>query len=190
MDITNFRSQMNRDGARPNLFRVEVNLPTVLQNLNSGNSFGTKLAFTARAAQLPGSMIGKATAQYMGREVYFAGNRTFADWTITVMNDEDFIVRKTIEAWSAAINSHITNVRRGDLAGPNDYVADCSVHQLSKLGEDTILASYKMINAWPIDVSTIDLDWGTNDVIEEFSITFSMDTWTSAHPETGGGVFS
>lgn len=179
MDISNFRAMMTGDGARPNLFRITVNLPAALQNLNSGNRFGEKLQFTARSAQIPGKTISKVPTQYMGREVYFAGNQIFADWTITVQNDEDFVTRRVFEKWMAGINSHISNVRDSRLLGPNDYVADAIVEHLSKEGPDSIIAKYKMIALWPTDLAPIELDWGQNDVIEEYTVTLSFDTWIS-----------
>ena len=168
---------MSGDGARPNLFRVTVNLPTALQSLNAGGIFGTKLSISARATQIPGSTIGKVPVSYQGRQVYLAGNRTFADWTVTVMNDEDFIVRNALEQWSAAINTHRTNVRLEGLAGSYDYVSDCIVEHLGKTGEDTVINTYIMESAFPIDIQPIDLDWGDNDRIEEFTVTFSFDDW-------------
>lgn len=177
MDISVFRAAMTGDGARPNLFRVTINLPAALQGLNSGNAFGNKLTLTCRAAQIPGSSIGKVPTQYMGREVYFAGNRTVSDWTVTIMNDEDFVTRNAFEQWMKAINSMIGNVRAAGLGSPNSYVSDAYVEHLGKGGPDDVIARYKMIALFPTDLSPIELDWGTNDVIEEYSVTFSIDAW-------------
>jgi len=176
MDISQFRAEMNRDGARPNLFRVTVSLPQALLNLSEGGAFGTKLVMTARASQIPGSSIGKVSVPYMGREIFLAGNRTFGDWSVTIMNDEDYLIRRVLERWMSAINSHRTNVRREDLGGSFDYVSDCLVEHLGKT-PDTIIATYVMENVWPVDLTPIDLDFGTNDVIEEFTATFSFDDW-------------
>jgi hypothetical protein len=60
-----------------------------------------------KTAQLPGATLGVVPVQYFGRELKFIGNRQFADWTITVINDEDFIVRNAFERWMNGINSHI-----------------------------------------------------------------------------------
>lgn len=177
MDITKFRAGMTGDGARPNLFQIQVNLPAQLQTLNTGGRFADKLDISCRAAQIPGSTLGKVVAQYQGREVFFAGNRTFADWTITVINDEDFLVRRTIEQWMAALNSHRTNVRRADLINPSSYAADCIVEHLGKAGPDSVIARYRMFSAFPIDLSPIELEWGTNDALEEYTVTFSFDYW-------------
>ena len=185
MNISDFRASMTGDGARPNLFRITINLPAALQSLSKGNAFGNKLGMTARASQIPGSTIGKVPTQYMGREVYLAGNRTFQDWTVTIINDEDFIVRRALERWMSAINSHVSNVRGAGLSGPNSYVADAIVEQLSKNGPDIVIAKYKMIATWPTDLAPIQLDWGQNDVLEEFDVTFSMDAWDDENGDLG-----
>jgi hypothetical protein len=33
---------------------------------------------------------------------------------------------------------------------------------------------------FPTDITPIDVDWGSNDTIEEFSVTFSYQWWESA----------
>jgi hypothetical protein len=49
-----------------------------------------------KSAQLPESTIGVVPVFYFGRELKYAGNRTFPDWTVTVINDEDFSIREAI----------------------------------------------------------------------------------------------
>lgn len=176
MDISKFRSTLNGDGARPNLFRVTIDLPSNLAGLASGPAFGEKLSMTVRAAQIPGSTIGKIPQPYMGREIYLAGNRIFQDWNVTVVNDEDYIVRSVMENWMKAINSHVTNVRADAAAGSFDYVSQATVEHLGKT-KDSVIATYKMINCWPTDLSPIELDFGQNDTLEEFTATFSFDAW-------------
>lgn len=179
-DVSVFRSQMTGDGARPNLFEVQLNLPAALQNLNSGNRFSEKLLFTARSAQIPGSTLGQIPVQYFGRNINLAGNRTFPEWTVTILNDEDFVVRSVLEKWMGSINSHVSNVRNPNLLSPNSYVADGSVYQYSKIGGTAgdPLVKYTFKNIWPMDLSPIDLDWGANDTIEEYTVTLSFDEWT------------
>jgi hypothetical protein len=33
---------------------------------------------------------------------------------------------------------------------------------------------------FPVDIAPIDLDWGSNDTIEEYSVTFAYQYWTNA----------
>ena len=42
-----------------------------------------------------------------------------------------------------------------------------------------IAKKYRFVGMFPVDVSPIDLDWGTNDSIEEFSVTFAYQWWES-----------
>ena len=107
-NVNDFRSQLVGDGARPNLFQVTLTFPTFTQN---GSAAGAKTTFMAKAAQLPGSTIGQITTHYFGREMKFAGNRTFADWTLQIINDEDFVIRNAMESWMNAMNSNVSNIR-------------------------------------------------------------------------------
>ncbi len=177
-NITTFRSAMIGDGARPNLFDVVMTFPPFAL----GAAATPKLTFTCKTAQLPGSTIGVAPVQYFGREVKFAGNRTFADWTITVINDEDFLVRNAFERWMNGINTHSSNLRALSAATPNGYTQDASIIQYSKTGIP--LKSYRMLGAFPTDLSPIDMDWGSNDTIEEFTVTLAFQWWEDL-PLTG-----
>ena len=52
-----------------------------------------------------------------------------------------------------------------------DY-KDLNVSQLTKKGESTI--SYKLKQAWPVSISDIGLDWGTEG-FQEFTVTWRYD---------------
>ena len=172
-NVNQFRSQMTGDGARPNLFEVTLPFPAFAVPGNAQ----TKLTFMCKTAQLPGSTVNAVPVQYFGRELKFAGNRTFADWTITVINDEDFVVRNAFERWLNGLNSHSLNVRNPAAQTPVGYTVDSEVRQYGKNGN--ILKKYKFIGVFPTDVSPIDVDWGANDTIEEFSVNLSYQWWES-----------
>ena len=186
-NLNDFRSQMALDGARPNLFEVELNLPP---SLISNTSATQKMKFMIKSAQLPGSTIGTVPVFYFGRELKFAGNRTFPDWTVTIINDEDFSIRNTFEKWLSSINSHAGNQRTAVTYNTTNYTANMSVHQYAKnnsvTGANGRLKSYKFVGAFPVDVSPIDLDWGSNDTIEEFTVTFAYQWWESNTTDSSG----
>lgn len=167
-NISSFRGGFKFDGARPNLF--EVTIPTFTQ----------ALSFVCKAAQLPGSTIGTVEVPYMGRMVKYAGNRTFPEWTITVLNDEDFLIRNLLEGWMGQINGHATNV---GVALSADYSFPAIVKQYGKQGDD--LKTYNFVGMFPTDISPIELDWGTNDTIEEYTVTFQYQYWTSPQADVG-----
>ena len=173
-NINEFRSQMQGDGARPNLFEVSMPFPAFALPGNAQQ----KVTFMCKTAQLPGSTVNTVPVQYFGRELKFAGNRTFQDWTISVINDEDFVVRNAFERWMNGLNSHSLNVRNPAAATPLGYTVDAGVTQYGKGGNT--LKKYKFIGVFPTDLSPIDVDWGSNDTIEEFTVTLSYQWWESA----------
>jgi hypothetical protein len=173
-NVAEFRANMVGDGARPNLFSVSLVFPTIAAN---GQAAGQKTTFMAKAAQLPGSTVGTVPVYYFGREMKFAGNRTFTDWTLQIINDEDFTIRNALESWMNSINSHAGNVRNGSAVNPSSYSVDAIVTQYGKTGN--VLKEYKFVGMFPVDVAPIDLDWSSNDVIEEYSTTFAFQYWES-----------
>jgi hypothetical protein len=171
-NVAEFRANMIGDGARPNLFQVTLNFPTIAAN---GVTAGQKATFMAKSAQLPGSTIGTVPLYYFGRELKFAGNRTFTDWTLQIINDEDFTIRKAIESWMNGINSHASNVRNADAKAAIGYTVDAQVTQYGKTGDQ--LKTYNFVGLYPLDLAPIDLDWGSNDTIEEYAVTFAYQWW-------------
>jgi len=169
--VNEFRSQMTGDGARPNLFEVSMPFPSFASPANAQ----TKLTFMCKTAQLPGSTVGVVPVNYFGRELKFVGNRTFADWTISIINDEDFVVRNAFERWMNGINSHNLNVRNPLALAPLGYSVDAEVSQFGKQGNT--LKKYRFIGVYPTDITPIDVDWGSNDTIEEFSVTLTYQWW-------------
>lgn len=178
--VQDFRAQMNYDGARPNLFQCELTFPTVV----SGSGAQQKFTFMARAAQLPGSTVNQIPQFYFGRELKFSGNRSFPEWTVTIINDEDFIIRDAFEKWMSGLDSHVANLRTPEfIKGDNGYQQDGFVTQYGKTGD--IIKRYKFVGLFPIDISPIELDWGANDTIEEYAVTFAYQWWEWAGGNNG-----
>jgi hypothetical protein len=169
-NVNQFRTQLQGDGARPNLFEVSLNFPSYVTNRLTAS---VKSSFMVKTAQLPGSTVGIVPVQYFGREVKVAGNRTFADWTVSILNDEDFIIRNAMDAWVRGINDNETNIRSA--LTTQEYAVDAVVRQYSKDGN--VIKDYKFVGLFPTDIAPIDLDWGSNDTIEEYSVTFSYQYW-------------
>jgi len=56
-----------------------------------------------------------------------------------------------------------------------DYQVDAQVVHYAKDG--SIAKTITMVNCWPSAVAAIDLDWSSNDQLEEFSVTWQYDYW-------------
>ena len=106
------------------------------------------------------------------------------------MNDSKFSLRNAFETWVEKIqaaNENITQVTGlGDEQDATGYFADMFVHQLSrdasKGDKANILRSYKFTDVFPSNVSAIDLDFGSNDAVEEFTVELQVQYW-QAIPE-------
>ena len=180
--IDDFKAKVTSDFARPNLFLVDLAFPAGLSLSADLVDLGK---FTIRAANLPSSQIGVIEVPFRGRVLKIAGDRTFEPWTITVMNDSRFALRNAFEVWVEKIqaaNENITQVSGlGDQSDATGYFADMFVHQLSRdasSGEKaSILRSYKFTDVFPSNVSAIDLDFGSNDAVEEFTVELQVQYW-------------
>jgi len=167
-NVDDFKAKLIGGGARPNLFRVTVNFPAYA----GGN---TELAsFLVKGAQLPGSTIAQIDVPYRGRQLKIAGDRTFENWTITVLNDAVMDVRNAFERWMNGMNEHTENV---GISTPTDYQADMIIDQLDKA--DNVTKSYRIRGAFPVNVAAIDLSFDSNDAIEEFTVELAYQYWES-----------
>ena len=100
--ITDFRSRMTGGGARANLFEVEITFPDELTIVTS--TVSDKVPFLVKAAEIPASNLGNIPVPYRGRVLPIAGDRTFDPWTVTVINDTDFLIRDAMEKWCISFN--------------------------------------------------------------------------------------
>ena len=162
--IDDFKANLLGGGARANQYRVTITPP-------SGIAIGLdvrRASFLVTASNLPAQTLGEIAIPFRGRQIYLAGDRTFDDaWTVTFMNDTDFMVRNSIELWMNGINDLAEATGVTALA---DYQTDLQVEQLDR--DDTILKSYIFRSAWPTSLSAIDLTNDQADAIETFEVTW------------------
>jgi len=164
--INQFYSELQGGGARPSLFEVRFTNP-----INSGAD--QKVPFMCKAAAIPAAEVTPVVQNYFGRPLKFAGNRTFAPWTVTIINDEDFAIRKTLEIWNEALNGFEDNLRDQQLGSPNSYKADAEVIHYGKRGD--VIRAYKLVGLFPTTIDSIALSWDDADTIEEYQVTFEYD---------------
>ena len=172
--ITDFRSRLKGGGTRANLFEVQMSFPTYL-SVSDENETINDIPFLVKAAEIPASNIGNIPVPFRGRILPIAGDRTFDPWTVTIINDTNFRLRDVMERWSDSINDLQTAQGR---TNPEQYQTKASVIQLDRLGKkpgDTIteLRTYDFTGIYPNVVSSIPLDHGATDTIEEFQVTFN-----------------
>ena len=175
-NINEIKSQLTFGGARNSLFQIQITNP-------ANATADIKVPFLCKAGQIPASTLGMIEVPYFGRKVKIAGDRIFNEWTVTIINDEDFAIRNAMEEWSNSINGHETNLTSFGAASPNLYKSNATVQQFSKTG--VALRTYQFNGIFPMEVSMIDMSWETVDTIEEFTVTFMYDSWEISGGTTG-----
>jgi hypothetical protein len=178
--LTQFKSILKGGGARPNLFEVEIpNFP------GSTKESQTDIQFLVKGAQLPESTVGLVEIPFRGRTFKVAGDRTYAPWSITVINDTDFLIRNAMENWMQFIAQYQDG---SGATNPNDYMVDATVQQLFR--QDTTQGAtsgegvkadktgqYTFYDIFPTSISAIDLSYDSSDVLEEFTVEFQVQYW-------------
>jgi len=173
LGVDDFKSKLRGGGARPNLFKATINFPAYA----GGDPELT--SFLCEAADLPGSTMGTIVVPFRGRQLKMAGDRTFAEWTVTIINDTDFAIRNAMERWMNGMNAHSANT---GLASPIAYEADLKIEQLDRAG--AVVKGYTFRGAFPTDLSAIVVNYATTDDIERFTTTFQYQYYDSVDPIT------
>ena len=171
--ISQFKTALGGGGVRPNLFEVRMDASNLTQFM--GGVPAENLAFMCKAAALPAQNVASIDVPFRGRQFKVAGDRTIDNWTITVINDENFAVRNAMERWSQSIIDNATN--QGQIA-PTNYMSSADVFQYSRQkgdGESVgVLKQYKFVDIFPITVGDIALSYESGDAIEEFDVEFAV----------------
>jgi hypothetical protein len=165
-------------GSRPNNFKVTIASPIGLTLPTfTGIADATAWSLLCKSAAVPGFSIGVVEVPVQGgRRMKLPGDRTFAEWTATFIADEKLAVRSFFENWIANIATNdFQRVSKVGLTTSNitsDYKQNIQVQQLDAKGTNVIKGLYVLKEAFPTDISAIDLSYDTTDTISEFSVTF------------------
>ena len=180
--VSEFKSNLaaGGGGARPALYEVTIN-----NTHNSDLSFGVSQSMVSgllvKAASIPPANIAPLAVNYAGRAYKWTGFRTFDNWTVTVLNDEDFVIRAQMMEWMRTLSGHLDGTRDTEYGSPvtagttpGYYEGNATVKQLGKDGETKQV--YKFYNLWPTELAEIAVDW-SSDAIQEYTIGFAYDYW-------------
>ena len=163
-NINDFKAKLRGGGARANQFRVTMPFPGFAAVGGETES----MSFLTTSTSLPGMTVTEVAIPFRGRELYVAGDRTFATWTTTILNDTNFLIRNSYERWLNGINNMSDNE---GLVNPVDYQVDAFVDQLDRNG--ATIKSYTLRGVFPTTIAPIELTYDEATAIEEFAVTFA-----------------
>ena len=161
-NINDFKAVLKGGGARANQFQVTMPFPGFAA---VGGETRT-MSYLCQATNLPGMTLGEVDVKFRGRSLYIAGERTFENWTTTIMNDTDFMLRNAFERWMNAINSMSDN---SGLENPADYMVDAFVDHLDRAGQ--VIKAYTFRGMWPLTVAPIELTAAEAGEVESFEVS-------------------
>ena len=179
--ITDFKSKLSGGGARSNLFEVVLSFPDAAP---ADANVLDKSRFLVKSAAMPASTVTPLPVAFRGRTLNVAGDRTFETWTITIINDTDFLIRSAFENWMNTINKVSDNTGVTD---PALYQADAFVYQLDRDG--STLRAYHFYDLFPTNMSSIPLSYDTES-IQEFSVEMQVLWWEAIKGDSAkaGGI--
>jgi hypothetical protein len=171
-NINAFRSRLG-GGAKPNLFKVSLSAPTGVEDPEGLLTQGGNFSMLCRSAAIPSYTIGVIEVPFRGRRIKVPGDRTYAEWTVTVINDQNQGMRKVFDNWLKFINNPDgEEAIRGSDQAATETEYRCTVNIDHYRADGSLSRRYVLVDAFPTDVSAIDLSYDTTDAIQEFTVTF------------------
>lgn len=155
-------------GLRPNRFTMfftpTTALATTLAKLQA--SATTHPGFFIRAASLPAVTTTPIELPYRGRNYKIPGQRTFATWPITILDDTNNLWEVFMN-WANLIQSNTDNTT---LATTNwdDLMCDATVQQLNFNGE--VEKEVTLFKSWPSEIGEVRLSQDDPESLSSFNV--------------------
>jgi len=170
MAISTFKAAFD-GGTRPNRFKVTIP--------------GVENHVLVKAASIPAETIGMMQIPFRGRVAKLPGDRAYAEWTFSIIDDTTENVRQVLVEWHRIFNDHRSNIVPKDiLGGSSEEYKSITVMQLDMQGEEH--TGVTLHQCWPIEIGAIDLSYDTADSLTEFPCTIAYD-WLESATEGGSG---
>ena len=171
--LSNFKGALAFGGARPSLFTMSISAPTLINTLNTDD-----MLTHCNVSAIPPLTVTPIERQYFGRTVKIPGDMVFGDLSTTIINTENYSIKKDIEAWMDKINSTSTNKGFSDSASGYGTV---KLTQYAKAGKS--LLTWTFVDCWPQTVAELPLSYDTASDIEQFDVTWAYNYYTQAKGE-------
>ena len=160
--ITDFKANMSKGFARPNLFKVEISkVIASKQQLYQMSCF---------QAQIPGHNIATTDKDIGFRSIAY--QKIFSDVILGFYVDADLTQLKYWQEWIDQIINKQTNHH----AYYNKYIGNIKITQENLAGQK--VATWTLHDAYPKQIDPIQLDYGTNDAIMTCNATITYRHFT------------
>ena len=166
--LSSFKGALAHGGARPSLFDITISAPST----DVSGSL-TNMATHCNVSAIPALTVTPIERQYFGRTVKIPGDMVFGDLSTTIINSQDYSLRKVLEKWMDTMNSTGGNLGYSDSTSGFGTV---TLTQYAKAGKS--LLTWTFVDAWPQTISEIALSYDTASDIEQFDVTWAYNYYT------------
>ena len=122
----------------------------------------------------------------------------FQDIPLTFYSDADGSVFKYFHAWMQSIfafndaanpNGTVKGLPMNSFQYPSEYYGVVEIIHMNEINttkeSDNTIVKYQLLEAYPISIGDIQVDWNMNDQILKIPVTFAYTNWTSTTLDQG-----
>ena len=192
--IQNQFNQILGDGARASKFEIQL----VFNNAFSEDLDSREEMFLAKTSSFPGKTHEVIGLKYKGRSIPIKGQTKYSQvWDCTFYMSHDHKLKNIFETWIESIDqqhnyfdsiSDMKNLAAAQAINSDRYVTNILLKQQNFDGDQTT-AVYELFNAFPIGVSTVEMNSESVGAITEFTVSFSYSHYKSENVPGGNDNF-
>ncbi len=165
-NVNEFKSRIGGRLASPANFRV------LFSGAILTGGADRMLALLCNATQLPGRSFSTNEYATHGPIRKYPYQSVYDDVTFSFYCEESMGVSELFNEWQNYISDNNTT---NDFSYYEDYVSDMIIEQFDASGNST--RSIKLIDAFPIMVSPMDLSWASQNEFMNLQVTFAFKYW-------------
>jgi hypothetical protein len=175
--ITQFKN--NVKVVRPNLFFVEVSLPTAVRTavVSKTNDINRTFRFRCQATEFPGRTVATNDDVHNGPTVKHAYDLTYGDINLSIIASDDMIEKFVFDKWMETMVT-TSGVSGGQATGGfiryyNDTIRDGKIVVYQVNDQKEQVAKCTLYGAFPIGMGPLNLSWEEFDSYQRFAVTIS-----------------
>ena len=165
--IQEFLSSFTDELAKPSRFKVNLNLPPILQQAVDSKT----MSFRCESATLPGRTIATGDIRIYGPNEKFPYQTTYEDVSLTFIVTGSMIEKTLFDNWLNQINPQ----NSWHFKYKQDYATDIEIIQYDNSNNE--IHKVKLVEAFPIAANQLDLDWGSDAAYHKMTVTFAYTYW-------------
>ena len=173
MDIKEFRSSFTGELAKPSRFKVLINLPASLPATIDSRT----LSLRCENAMLPGRTLATLDHRIYGPTEKYPYQSTYDDIALTFICDSNMIEKSVFDGWMDKINPK----ENWNFEFKESYATKITIIQYDNSKNE--VHKVHLINAFPVAVNQLDLDWSSDAPYHKLSVVFAYTYWESESAE-------